>query len=304
MPDPAAFRPRRSILYTPGTRPDRVEKALTMDDGPDVVVADLEDAVGPDDKASARKQITDLIGGVTGTPAEACIRVNAQGTPWHDADLEAAVRAQPDAIVVPKVDSIRELSELELEIEPLEEELGIEIGTIPLLVQIETAQGIARAVELAETIVDPVAPLTRVDALVFGAEDFAADVGARRTSSNHEVSYARQRVALAAAIARVQAIDQVYLDYQDPDGLAEEARAGRDIGYGGKQIIHPDQVGPVHQAFTPSPEEIDQARELLAAVEEAGIGEGGVIGFQGRMVDRPVIEQARRVVAVADALAL
>ncbi len=302
MTDQLAYTPRRSILYTPGTRPDRIEKALTMDDGPDAVVADLEDAVGPDGKESARKQATETVAQVTEATADRCIRVNAQGTPWHAADLEAAVRAQPDAIVVPKVDSIRELSELELDIEPLEEELGLEVGTIPLLVQIETAQGVARALELAETIVDPVAPLTRVEGMMFGALDYARDIGARNTPSNHEVVYARQRVVLAAALAEVQPIDLLFDDYTDAEGLAKEAEEGRDLGYAGKQIIHPDQIAPVHDAFTPSQEEIDEARELLEAVEEAGIEHGGVIGFKGRMIDRPAVEQARRTVALGDAL--
>lgn len=296
--------PRRSILYTPGTRPDRIEKALTMDDGPDAVVADLEDAVGPDDKETARKQASETIARVTDTSTDRCIRVNAQGTAWHADDLEAAVRALPDAIVVPKVDSIRELSELELDIEPVEEELGLEAGTIPLLVQIETAKGVARAMELAETIVDPVAPLTRVQGMMFGALDYATDIGARNTPSNHEVIYARQRVVLAAALAEVQPIDLLFDDYTDPGGLAKEAKEGRDLGYTGKQIIHPDQIGPVHEAFTPSQEEIDEARELLDAVDQAGIGEGGVIGFKGRMIDRPAVEQAKRTVALADALGL
>ncbi len=304
MPDELPYTPRRSILYTPGTRPDRIEKALAMDDGPDAVVADLEDAVGPDDKAAARKQVAEVVARVTDAQADRCIRVNAQGTPWHAEDLEAAVRARPDAIVVPKVDSIRELSELELDIEPLEEELGIEIGTIPLLVQIETAKGVARAIELAETIVDPVAPLTRVEGMMFGALDYARDIGARNTPSNHEVLYARQRVVLAAALAEVQPIDLLFDDYTDPEGLAREAREGRDMGYAGKQIIHPDQIGPVHEAFTPNQDEIDEARELLDAVDAAGIEEGGVIGFKGRMIDRPAVEQAKRTVALAEALGL
>ncbi len=304
MADELPYIPRRSILYTPGTRPDRIEKALTMDDGPDAVVADLEDAVGPDDKKTARKEVAGVVSRVTDARADRCIRVNAQGTAWHAADLEAAVRAEPDAIVVPKVDSIRELSELELEIEPLEEEIGLETGTIPLLVQIETAQGVARAIELAETIVDPVAPLTRVEGLMFGALDYARDIGARNTPSNLEVVYARQRVVLAAALAEVQPIDLLFDDYTDPQGLAKEAREGRDMGYTGKQIIHPDQIGPVHEAFTPSQDEIDEARELLDAVDAAGIEEGGVIGFKGRMIDRPAVVQAKRNVALADALGL
>ncbi len=275
-----------------------------MDGGPDLVVADLEDAVGPQDKGSARKQVCELIGRLTGTPAEACVRVNGMETPWHAEDIASVVAAHPEAIVVPKVERIKHLSDLELEIEALEEEHGIEVGSIPLLVQLETALGVANAVRLAETVRDPVAPLTRVEGFMFGALDYARDVGARNTPSNHEVTYARQRVVLAAAIASVQPIDLLFDDYQDLDGLAEEARQGRELGFVGKQIIHPAQIEAVHQAFTPSTEEISEARRLLEAVEEAGIEQGGVIGFEGRMIDRPAVEQAKRVVALADALGL
>jgi citrate lyase beta subunit len=299
MPD-AELRPRRSMLYTPATRPDRVEKALTMDPGPDVLVADLEDAVPPDEKDQAREAAVDALSGFEGDRPEACLRVNPIHSDWFLDDVEAAGEAAPDAVVVPKVESPGQLRSLEGRLAEAEHESDLDEGSILALVQLETARGVAHALDIGEAA----AAVDRVTALVFGADDYAATVGARRTDSNHEVAYARSRVALAAGLGEVDPIDQLYNDYEDLDGLGEEARAGRDLGFVGKQIIHPDQIGPVHEAFTPSDEEVDEARDLLDAVEEAEVGEGGVIAYQGRMIDRPFIEHARHVVRLAEALDL
>lgn len=301
MAEGTTARPRRSMLYTPATRPDRVESALTMEDGPDMVVADLEDAVAPDDKAEAREPIVDTLAGLAEEAvAERCLRVNGIDTRWFMEDIDAAARAQPDTVVVPKVETPGQLRTVDGRLTTAEAEHEVEEGSIEVVAQLETARGVAHALDIGEAA----GAVDRVTALVFGAEDFAATVGARRTASNHEVGFARSRTVLAAALAPVQAIDQAYVDYEDLDGLAEEATIARDLGYVGKQIIHPDQIEPVHDAFTPTDDEVDQARELLDAVEAADIEEGGVISHDGRMVDRPLIQQARRVVHIAEQLDL
>lgn len=296
-----SHRPRRSMLYTPATRPDRVEKALTMDDGPDMVVADLEDAVPLEEKTAAREGIVEVVREATeDARAERCIRVNGTSTRWFMDDVTEAVSAEPDTVVVPKVEAPGQLRTVDGRLAEAENEHELSEGEIEVIVQLETARGVAHAVDIAQAG----GTLPRVTGLVFGAEDYAADVGARRTRSDHEVSYARQRVVLAAAVGSLQPIDQVQVDYEDAEALAEEAQLGRELGYVGKQIIHPAQIEPVHEAFTPSEAEIDEARELLAAVEEADILEGGVISYEGRMIDRPLIEQARRVDALATRLGL
>lgn len=301
MPDETTFRPRRSMLYTPATQTDRVEKALTMDAGPDMVVADLEDAVPSADKGDARDGIIDTLASLAEeATAERCLRINGIDTRWFMEDVDAAAQAEPDTVVVPKIGSPGQLRTVDGRLRTAEVEHEVEEGSIQVIAQLETAAGVAHALDIGEAA----GAVDRVTGIVFGAEDFAASVGARRTASNHEVAYARSRVVLAAAIGNVQALDQVYVDYQDTEGLAEEAKTGRDLGYVGKQIIHPDQVEPVHEAFTPSDDEVEDARDLLEAVEEAKVGEGGVIGYEGRMIDRPLIEQARRVVRLADALDL
>ncbi len=299
--DPQEPTPRRSMLYTPATRPDRVESALTMDDGPDLVVADLEDGIAPDEKDDARDEIADVILDLEENAlAERMIRVNTIDSRWFLDDVEAAARARPAGIVAPKVESPGQLRSLDGRLREAENEHDVEEESIHVLAQLETARGIAAAHDIGEAA----GTIPRIQGLVFGAEDYAASVGARRTGSNHEVAYARSRVVLAAALGGVDAIDQVHIDYEDLDGLAQESQRARELGYVGKQIIHPDQIGPVHEAFTPSQEEVDEAREILDAVEDADIMEGGVIGFQGRMIDRPVIEQAQRTVALAEQLGL
>jgi len=287
------------MLYTPATQPDRIEKALTMDEGPDMVVADLEDAVGPADKDEARESVVDVVAGAREDAlAERCIRVNPIGSSWFMEDIQAAVEAKPDTIIVPKVSSPGQLRTVDGRIRGQEDEFDIEEGTIEVVAQLETGPGVAHAVDIGEAA----GTVERVTAIVFGAEDYAADLGANRTPSNREVFYARSRVVLAAALGEVQAIDQVHVDYEDLDHLSKEAKQGRELGYVGKQIIHPDQIEPVHEAFTPSEDEVDEARDLLEAVEDADIEEGGVIGSQGRMIDQPLIEQARRIVELADAV--
>lgn len=286
------------MMYTPATRPDRVEKALTMEGGPDMVVADLEDAVGPTDKESAREDLVEVLADIEDPSPEVCLRVNAIDSRWFLDDVDAAGQAAPDTVVVPKVESPGQLRTIEGRLVEAEDEHELEEGSIEVAVQLETANGVASALDVGEAA----ATVERVTAIVFGADDYAATVGAQRTPSNHEVAYARSRVALAAGIAEVDAIDQLYNDYEDLEGLAEEAQRGRELGYVGKQIIHPDQIQPTNEAFTPTEEEVQDARELLDAVDEAQIEEGGVIAHEGRMIDRPFIEQARRVVDLADAL--
>jgi citrate lyase beta subunit len=295
-----AFRPRRSMLYTPATQPDRVAKALTMDEGPDMVVADLEDAVGPEDKDEAREAVGEALAALhpDEVQAERCIRVNGIDSKWFMADVEAAVQAQPDTIVVPKVESPGQLRTVDGRLTTAETEHEVEEGSIEVIAQLETAHGVAAAEDIGEAA----GTVERVTGLVFGAEDFAATVGARRSSSNREVLYARSRVVLAAALGEVQAIDQVHIAYEDLDALRTDAEEGRDLGYVGKQIIHPDQIEPVHDVFTPDEEEIAEARDVLDVVEEANIEEGGVISHEGRMIDRPLIEQSRRIVELAEAI--
>jgi citrate lyase subunit beta / citryl-CoA lyase len=279
----APWKPRRSVLFTPGTRADRWAKAL---DGPaDAVIADLEDAVGPADKASARLAVARALADHPKARAERGVRINAWPGPWALEDVDAIAPLKPDLVVVPK-------AEVPDEVRYLEHALRERGCTAGLVLVIETARGVLRAPELAMAS-------KRVEALGFGAEDYAASVGARRTREGLEVLYARSRVVAAAAAAGVDAIDQVFTQMDDVEGLEADMRFGAQLGYRGKMLIHPNQVEPVHRALKPTLEEMTWAKQVMAAVQERGVAEGGVAVVEGRMVDKPLIAQAERILALA-----
>lgn len=276
------MRFRRSLLYVPGDRPDRMRKAMRLP--VDSFVLDLEDAVAPAAKENARRTVAGFVHNALHSEwareerPELCVRVNPVGSEWHDADVRMVAEGKPDTIVLPKAERPEDVRDL-----------AARLPGVPLIVLLETAEGILQAGKIAKST-------PQLAAVVFGSEDFAADVGLVRTRANTEVLYARSRVSLAAAAARVAAIDQVFVDYKDADGLHREAVEARGLGFAGKQIIHPDQIEPVHRAFTPGQDEAERALRLLEAAEKAG---GAAFGFEGRMIDRPLVEQARRVVALA-----
>lgn len=277
------WRPRRSVLFTPGTRADRWTKALA---GPaDVVVADLEDAVAPADKAAARSAVAAALKASKPSKAERGVRINVWPGPWAIADVDALAPLQPDLVVVPKAEVPDEVRYLEHALR----ERGCEAA---LLLVLETARGVLRAPELAQAS-------KRVKALAFGAEDYAASVGARRSKDGLEVLYARSRVVAAAAAAGIEAVDQVFIDLEDAGGLEADTRFGAQLGYRGKMLIHPNQIEVVHRALRPSEAEVRWAEQVMKAVEASGVAEGGVVVVEGRMVDMPLIKQAERVLALA-----
>ncbi len=272
----------RSLLYTPADRPERYTKAW-REGAADIVCADLEDAVAPANKAAARKAV---VAALKDVPKGAClraVRINALGTPAAAADLDAVLKAGPDLLVVPKVESGEELARLAARVE------REATGATRLIAILETARGVVAARDILAA-----APLAGV---CFGAEDLSADVGIRKGPANLEVMMARQWVVLCAAAAGVPAIDMITADLRDLERRAREAREARNLGFRGKMCIHPTQAAAIHEAFRPGPEELAWATKVLAAVEKVGIGAGGVVEVDGRMVDVPVIRQARRIVA-------
>lgn len=287
------------MLYTPGTRADRIEKAAASG-AADIIVADLEDAVAPDEKEAARSSVREAITAARSarspesTRPELCVRINAWRGGLATADLEAVMPARPDLIVLPKAGPLADLTALDVTLDRLERTHAIPRGTTGIVAIVESTEGVFQAPHIARAS-------TRLVALAFGAEDLAADARLRRTAANEEVHMARSRVALAAARAGLDALDQVFVDIEDVQGLTEESLVGRSLGYAGKMVIHPRQIEPVHRAFSPTDADIEQARELVSAVGDEDVGEGGVLRFKGRMIDVPLIEQARRVLAEAHA---
>jgi citrate lyase subunit beta/citryl-CoA lyase len=283
--------PRRSVLFTPGDRPEMMRKAPRA--GSDVVVFDLEDAVAPDRKAEAREAVRSVLTDPEFAPnCEVCVRVNPTGNAAED-DLAGlfdgdadAVRETLDAVMLPKTESADDA-------ETLADLLTERDAEVHVLALVETAAGILAAADVAS--------LPDVDALVFGAEDLAADLGATRTAEGTEVLHAREHVVLAASAADVDALDTVYTDIEDTDGLAVETEFAIELGYDGKMAIHPAQVEPINEAFTPDPERVEWAEKVLDAKAEADAEGRGVFRVDGEMIDAPLISQAERVLAYARA---
>lgn len=275
---------RRSVLFSPGDRPDFMRNA--PETGADTIVFDLEDAVAPDAKADARAAVRSVLTAPEFEPdCEVCVRVNPAGA-GQSADVEAVAADALDAVMLPKANSRRD-------VDTLENLLGERDATVPVLALVESAQGVLNAAGIAGA--------DATDALLFGAEDLAADLGASRTDEGTEVLYAREHVVLAARAAGVDAIDTVYTDIEDHDGLAEEARFAAQLGYDGKMAIHPGQVPVIHDALAPTEEEVEWAERVLAAQEAAADSGTGVFRVDGEMIDAPLVARAERIVSRARA---
>jgi citrate lyase subunit beta / citryl-CoA lyase len=279
----------RSVLFTPGDRPDRYTKAL-QEGKADCVVADLEDAVAPDRKGEARQAVAAALRQVPSCRPVRAVRVNSWGSGLAQADLDAVMAGRPDLVAVAKVESPHQVKEIDTLLLRLEAAHGIASRATRLLLHVETAAGILAARDIA-------AASTRVEAIAFGAEDLAADVGLRRSGGNDEVAVPRALVPLAAAAARVQAIDMITADPRDLERTAQEAAVARRLGYAGKMCIHPLQAVAVHEAFRPTAEEAAWARRVVAAADAAGAERGGIVVVDGKMVDAPFVRQARRILA-------
>lgn len=270
---------RRSVLFTPGDDAAMLRKAPGA--GADTVVFDLEDGVAPDRKQAARETVRDALADPDLDPAaEVCVRVTPP--PTTDDDLSVVLESgRPDAVMLPMVDGREDVETL---VRVLREQ---DAGDVPVLALVETARGVLNAPEIADH--------PRVDALLLGAEDLAADVGATRTEGGEEVAYARGRVVTAAAAAGVEAVDAVHTDLEDLDGLRVATREAARLGYDGKMVVHPAQVAVVNEAFTPDPERVEWAERVLRAAARADREGRGVFRVDDQMVDAPLVAQAEQV---------
>lgn len=281
------YRPRRSVLYMPSSNERALEKAKTLP--VDGLILDLEDAVAPDHKATARDNACAAARSGDYGQREVTIRVNASGTQWHDDDLAAACAAGPDGIVVPKVDSAQEVLDL---VAAMERHGATEHTR--LWAMIESPAAVLAVGEIA-------AASPRLAALVIGTNDLVKELGARHVPGREPLLTSLSLALLAARRSGVAILDGVYNDVTDLDGFFAECRQGADMGFDGKTLIHPGQVGPCNEVFAPSPAEIEDAHALVAAWD-AGAG-SGVVTHRGRMVEHLHVEIARQVIATAQAIA-
>lgn len=286
------MRARRALLYVPADDWRKLQKATTL--GVDCVCLDLEDGVAQNRKEEARRNMVQALQTLDFGKAERLVRINGVESGLAKDDLEAALSGSPDGIVVPKVRSAEDLRWVAAHLEVAEPRLARPAGSLIMMVIIERAQAFLNLAEICQAT-------PRLEALIFGAEDLAAELGVKRTREGWELFHTRSTLVLHAAAFGLQAIDWVTVDFQDVEWVRQEAERGATLGFSGKQIIHPNQVAPVQAAFTPSPEEIAWARELMAAFASYQAQGRGAFAWQGQMVDRPVIRRAEGILARARA---
>lgn len=283
---------RRALLYMPGDDRRKIEKSTTL--GVDCICMDMEDGTAVNRKAEARAVISQAMKELDFGDSERCIRINSIGSGFEKDDIASALAAQPDSIVVPKIETAQDVKWVSDQIESYELSNKLNIGSIRLLIGLETAKGILNLKEIAEAD-------KRLEAMIFGAEDYAASVGATRTKEGTEVLYARSAVVTACAANDIQAIDMVYIDFKDTEGLRVEAQAGAGLGFSGKQIIHPNQVQVTQEAYTPSDQAIEYAKRIVESFESSQKEGKGAYALDGKMVDMPLLKNAQKVLDRAKA---
>jgi citrate lyase subunit beta/citryl-CoA lyase len=287
-----AIRPRRSVLYMPGSNARAIEKAKTLP--ADGVIIDLEDAVAPDAKVAARKQVADAVKAGGFGKREVFIRVNGIDTEWHAEDLHDAGRAAPDGIVVPKISSSEQLEQIGRRLL----DMGIDHKT-RVWAMIETPIAIFNVKDIAAAAKDSE---TRLAGLILGTNDLAKETGAKFVPGRAPMVPWLATCILAARAYGISILDGVYNDLSNAEGFLRECEQGRDLGFDGKTLIHPNQVGPCNDVFSPSADEVAQARKIIAAFDQPENKGKGVVSLDGRMVERMHADIARKTVAIADAI--
>jgi citrate lyase subunit beta/citryl-CoA lyase len=283
------IRPRRSVLYMPGSNARALEKARTID--ADALILDLEDAVSPDSKELARKQVCEAVVAGGFGHREIAIRVNGLDTPWGRDDLKAAAAAKPDAILVPKISSAQMIQQ----IESLLVEAGVAEST-KLWAMMETPLGILRALEIAGSS-------KRLSVLVMGTNDIAKELHAQHVAGRVPMLGSLSMCLLAARAHGLTIVDGVYNDIKNAEGFEAECVQGMQMGFDGKTLIHPSQVEPCNKVFSPSDSELELARKIIVAFDEAKAQGKGVATVDGRMIENLHVDNAKRAVAMADAIA-
>jgi citrate lyase subunit beta/citryl-CoA lyase len=286
---PATLRPRRSVLYMPGSNARALEKARSLP--ADGLILDLEDAVAPDAKEAARAQVAAAVRAGGYGPREVIVRVNGLATPWGHADLVAAATAGADAVLLPKVESaeaIRQaLAVLEAAGAP---------AALALWAMMETPRGMLHAAEIA-------AASARLGALVMGTSDLAKELHAAHTPLRLPLLTALGLCLLAARAHGLAILDGVFLDLQDEAGFEAACRQGAELGFDGKTLIHPKQIGPANRAFAPDEAELARARRIIDAHKAARLRGEGVVLLDGRLVEELHVREAERQVQLAEAIA-
>lgn len=282
---------RRALLYMPGDNWKMITKSVTL--GVDSICMDMEDGTAINKKDLARATIVKALLELDFGKSEKLARINSVGSGWEKDDIEIVLPYHPEGIVIPKVESFEQVEWAGKIIEAAELKYGWPVNSIRILIGVETAKGILNLREIAAH--------PRLDAIIFGGEDFAASIGAVRTKDAVELLYARQAVIVACAANDLQAIDIVTIDYKDIESLRTESEFGARLGFSGKQIIHPAQVEPVQTAFTPNDEAVAYARRIVETFETNQKEGKGAYSLDGKMIDMPLVKNAQKVLERAKA---
>ncbi|WP_291867968.1 CoA ester lyase [Bradyrhizobium sp.] len=285
------IRPRRSLLFMPGSNARALEKARNLP--ADGIILDLEDSVAPDAKAMAREQIAQAIAKGGFGRREVLIRINALDSPWWIDDVVMAGRARPDGILVPKISSVGDLGTVADRLSDIDADVSIRVWAM-----IETARAVLHAEELAAASRD-----VRLAGFVFGPNDISRETRIRMRPGRAAMIPMITHCILAARLHGLEILDGPYSDFSNVDGFGQECTQARDLGFDGKTLIHPGQIEACNAIFTPPAEEVARAREIIAAFERPENAARGAISLDGQMVERLHADMARRTIAIADAIA-
>lgn len=285
-------RLRRTMMFVPGNNPAMVKDAGIY--GADSIMLDLEDAVSLTEKDAARMLVYNAIKTVDFGKTEIVVRINGQDTPFYDEDVKAMVKAGVDVIRLPKTESAEMIQKLVKDMEKAEQEYGVAKGSIGVMAAIESAKGVLNAPTIATST-----PLMM--GLAVSGEDYTADMHTHRYPDGRELEFARNMVLQAARAADVYAFDTVFSNMNDTEGFYRETNYIYELGYDGKSLVNPRQIPMVNKVFNPTKDEIENAQAVQNAIREAKAKGSGVISMNGKMVDKPVVEKANRVLETAKA---
>ncbi|MEJ5143483.1 aldolase/citrate lyase family protein [Gluconobacter albidus] len=286
------MRLRRSMMFIPGANAGMLSNSYIYQ--PDSVMFDLEDSVSLTEKDSARFLVFNTLKENLYGDIETVVRINGVETPFWEDDLDMAVRAGVQIVRLPKTETVEEIKELEQRIEKIEKDCGRTIGDTKIMAAIESACGVVNSVAIAKAT-------PRMVAIALAGFDYLVDMQTSRSSgSEPELFYARAAVLHAARAAKIDAFDVAYGNVNDEEGFLREVEIAKNLGYNGKSLIHPRQIELLHKAYAPAQKDVDHARKVVAAAEDAEQKGLGVISLDGKMIDPPVVHEAQRVLLLAE----
>jgi len=288
-------RLRRTMMFVPGNNPAMIKDAGIY--GADSLMFDLEDAVAVSEKDSARFLVHNAIKTLNFGETEIVVRINGLDTPFGRNDIEAMVRAGVDVIRLPKTETKEDIQAVEAVIEEVERKIGREVGSTKMMAAIEGAMGVINAYSIATAS-------KRLIAIALGAEDYVTNLKTKRYADGMELMGARSQIIIAARAAGIYALDTVYADVDNEEGFKREVELIKQLGFDGKSVINPKQIKPVHEIYAPTAQEIRKSADIVRAARAAQKQGLGVISLNGKMIDKPIIERAERVLQLAKAVGL